>query len=123
MNIKIPDNFTNEVINKKFPKQCVNLRTNLWQRIAISYFEIQIYNTFILKYMLILIAGEKCKTKLMSKIMILVVVVSYIWIDQLIRIAREKYKTKLMSKIMMLVVSYIWIDQLIRIAWRSARPS
>jgi len=59
----------------------------------------------------------------MSKIMILVVVVSYIWIDQLIRIAREKYKTKLMSKIMMLVVSYIWIDQLIRIAWRSARPS
>ena len=48
----------------------------------------------------------------------LVVVVSYIWLDQLIGMAHEECKTKYLFEIMMLVVlvSYFWLDQLICIA-------
>ncbi|KAH3824925.1 hypothetical protein DPMN_126785 [Dreissena polymorpha] len=50
--------------------------------------------------------------------MMLVVVVSYLWLDQLVPISREKCKTKYLFEIMMLVVgvSYLWLDQLICIA-------
>ncbi|KAH3785642.1 hypothetical protein DPMN_163736 [Dreissena polymorpha] len=70
-------------------------------------------------------AHEECKTKYLFEIMMLVVLMSYFWLDQLICIAQqliciacEKCKTKYKFEIMMLVVvvSYLWHEQLIPIA-------
>ncbi|KAH3817199.1 hypothetical protein DPMN_118729 [Dreissena polymorpha] len=43
---------------------------------------------------LIYMAREKCKTKYLFDIKMLVVLVFYLWLDQLICIAREKRKTE-----------------------------
>ncbi|KAH3770074.1 hypothetical protein DPMN_171354 [Dreissena polymorpha] len=75
---------------------------------------------------LICMACEKCKTKYLLEIMILVAVVSYLWFDQLICIAREKCKAKYLLEIMMLVVvvSYIiGLNNCYVLPVRSARPT
>ncbi|KAH3820381.1 hypothetical protein DPMN_122127 [Dreissena polymorpha] len=71
-------------------------------------------------------AHEECKTKYLFEIMMLVVLVSYFWLDQLICIAREKCKIKYLLEIMMLVVvvSYIiGLNSCYVLPMRSARPT